>query len=866
MYTSCKKGVSTGSGFQTYSLSKGITDEEKTEIERNGVYILPDQFQLETRMESADQYPVSFSFYQLKSKRYVISQSKYIGKDYSGRRGNYFCHALVLEDGNWPFYPIQLYHSPSFKDRLTEAEMNTDETPPPLEPLNIDDLALNDSLDFEIVSDFIQDDRLEYVTQMVQSVIDYEKSHRRLILCDREEYIPFWFGAIQMAFPVRLSHYFTFSTYSYDPENTSFLACAAPQEGTRFEFTEDQRTYKYFVFDFCKGTHSDVESRNKYTQIVEIGYAISKENLDVYHSFIDRFNYHRINAEIDRALDLFTMTSSDIADMSYDDIVSAIEFANAYASKEVLGNLLENMGRIVEELSTQVNFQSADILTRFQFNIGRATNNPAHIDNAYAFLFNAVDHLILDHPDLEKHDVIAFNNTFLELNKSHPEEFIEQMMASARLENLNLMLSDDDVIEHTELYFIMMLNNLINLGCSWEKAMGYDGFAHFLNTCFSRLIRHQSHMIQALSAVNRDPAFFSHMIVFCIRHHMGSDPHVQRNFIEGFNKALKPKNTEWAFGVRSKIIEFGFGDFIFEDFKILLNQAKDKPYFFWLYYTALFSKLPGYRTDHFSQAVNVYLSFLETSRKSVETIRLLDVYEEIKDKTVLAKVIKLVEDEIPLTSPSDATVDLVNKLLEIKGKRKIVTSPDISGLCLIGNTVELKAFESLPQLFRNKPPLLEGLERKRYKDFLKWIFPDLILQAKEPKDHHIVLNNLPAQDLEDVMLSAYASSLSKILKDKEGIEIFIDFLIYYFTAMKKDEHPSIIKIRQFMWNELTSIVSKLSESKNNYISGSISKRCRKKEISENWVALRKEAEERYKKSLIGRFKNRFLKKKPSAEE
>lgn len=98
-YTSCESGLSSGKGFQTYSMSPGIRADERREIESLCGYRPPDKLPAQpTPEEISDLFPITFGCRQLQTGRYVVWQIKYLGQDYSGRYGNYFVHALVEED------------------------------------------------------------------------------------------------------------------------------------------------------------------------------------------------------------------------------------------------------------------------------------------------------------------------------------------------------------------------------------------------------------------------------------------------------------------------------------------------------------------------------------------------------------------------------------------------------------------------------------------------------------------------------------------------------------------------------------------------------------------------------------------------
>lgn len=117
-YTFCKTGLSNQDGFQTYSMSNGISEEEKNEIEEHCFC-----------MNSMNLYnnPLSFSIFNLKGGKACICRTKYKEIDALGKLQGYFCHVLVLENKELMLYPTQILGSKVFKDELTEEEKNLEE-------------------------------------------------------------------------------------------------------------------------------------------------------------------------------------------------------------------------------------------------------------------------------------------------------------------------------------------------------------------------------------------------------------------------------------------------------------------------------------------------------------------------------------------------------------------------------------------------------------------------------------------------------------------------------------------------------------------------------------------------------------------
>lgn len=120
-YTFCKKGLPKQDDFQTYSMSNGISEEERNEIEKQCF-----------SMNSTNlcDNPLSFSTFKLKSGKNCICRMKYKEVDTSGKFQKYFCHVLVWEDEGLMLYPINISDSKVFKDELTEEEKNAEEKKP----------------------------------------------------------------------------------------------------------------------------------------------------------------------------------------------------------------------------------------------------------------------------------------------------------------------------------------------------------------------------------------------------------------------------------------------------------------------------------------------------------------------------------------------------------------------------------------------------------------------------------------------------------------------------------------------------------------------------------------------------------------
>src|SRR5579864_3093140 len=137
-YTSCRRGMSGNAGFQTWCQSLGIQPDERRELERRCLYRPPrDAHPEPDRDEVEHRFPIALRYFPLDGGRAALIRSCYLGRDYSGRWGNFFAHALLLrQEPRAPAcWPIDYYEWAGWRDRLTPEEESA--SPPPALPEEI---------------------------------------------------------------------------------------------------------------------------------------------------------------------------------------------------------------------------------------------------------------------------------------------------------------------------------------------------------------------------------------------------------------------------------------------------------------------------------------------------------------------------------------------------------------------------------------------------------------------------------------------------------------------------------------------------------------------------------------------------------
>ena len=208
-YTSSQRRMDGQAGFGVKAQSSGLTADDAAALGPYNRYHKP----LTVPDEAIDQAPVSLSFTRLPSGRYGISQSAYVGRDYSGRWGNFFVHSLVcdlVELAPVYYAPISLLGQPLWATREEDAEA---EPGPLLQLPRIGPVTTGH------ISGFFSADprRGAYVPAILQGVLEREQTGRRVVIVDEPASVACWIFAVYAALPASCRPALAFSTYQRDP-------------------------------------------------------------------------------------------------------------------------------------------------------------------------------------------------------------------------------------------------------------------------------------------------------------------------------------------------------------------------------------------------------------------------------------------------------------------------------------------------------------------------------------------------------------------------------------------------------------------------------------------------------------------------
>ncbi len=815
-YTSCETGLSSGKGFQTYSMSSGIRAEERREIESLCNYRPPEDLPTQPIPEEIfNLFPITFGCRQLQSGRYVVWQITYLGQDYSGRYGNYFVHALVLEPTTLDFntlavYPIQWYRSKVFRQCLTDSEAAVTSSPEPLPVLDIQKLVPNPDLTFAEVASFLkEDDRRTLLAPLFSALLDYPTTHRRLVLVDEPASIPYWMAALQLAFPKKLVPHLSFLTYTYDPHTTGELVCAT-QENTRFNVANSSQNFSFFVVNGLDKSFNQTVNHYEVVDLIETSYLFHEGNLNAFHTFLEATDYDALDADLEAAYYLYLITHSEVADLN-NKIAPALQFANRYVThSKLLGELALRLDQVIDNMVGKLDLQNARVVVQFLLKVAQAGTN--YLQIAANFYRGFLNHFIFESP-FTLADLTQFNHAVL-ANSPFANELRKQLIDDAKnLKPLRHLMAKATP-ERIEIGLTLFSETCLAIGPdlpTTSEVIFLEGFI--------TLSKSPSHLQSYLDALlQKNGQFFIQVIVLV----WSQVPHVQTVLLDGLQLVLRSLDASKVLSIRRELIKLKQFHLVFEMFKQAFAQAPDRVKFFWTEHQTLFAAIPSYGDAYFAEAVKQYDEYLTTLSEdeqrplvATEYQKLLTVASLIKDKQVLSTLVSKIEIHLSFSSDKK-NLEQANQLAILKKSLGVKTKLDVCSLVLFGfklteirrgktSLSELLTSPDRPNMaeFRNCDTEEEcQRHRMMFCDYLHWILPLLLKWKPSAQEQGLIFTYLNPQGyLEEDLVELYLAYVTDYLKENQKEVDWLDeFLVFYFNCQERPKTMTRSQVKTALLN------------------------------------------------------------------
>ncbi|MGK3206608.1 hypothetical protein [Amycolatopsis sp. MEPSY49] len=222
-YTSCENGLEGIQGFQISALTPGAPKQLVDLAVRASAYEVGPQ------LAGADEsdlgaFPVAFGYIRT-GRSAALFQTRYTGADFTGRTGNYFAHALLLDDAGRELgraLPIDMWRSSVW----VHSRQNGTDLPA------VDALAPGGETSPAEVRRFLsapaRAEGLARVISVVQRVLADGRGRVVLVVPD-DRTAALWLAALCRSFPRALGLTISFVTYTSRPEDAGTLvSCTTP--------------------------------------------------------------------------------------------------------------------------------------------------------------------------------------------------------------------------------------------------------------------------------------------------------------------------------------------------------------------------------------------------------------------------------------------------------------------------------------------------------------------------------------------------------------------------------------------------------------------------------------------------------------
>ena len=318
MYTSWREF-----GYNVFKRSAGITDQDLPLIFKGIKYVAPTDLPLTSESDELERlYPVNFTSFKVNDKT-CIARVNYLGKDDSGRFGNYFAHALLFSEA-CDFYPIDLAFEEIWKKRLTDEERQMDKGPHDIEPLF--QLPYGKGMSYDELSTFMEVQGEDKYQKLINAFLYAKSSKRKLVIYDTQENIPMWLGLLTHSFPLSIARDITFLTYVGDFLQSQTDIFTIPPTGCSFNYEAEIKNGRMVVLDFLHEAYSPNITETQIAEYLSLGWAYSQDSINEFFEFIECLTNMPEFKDLASLGDLFlALRNGEIHDDQYEELIHQAE-------------------------------------------------------------------------------------------------------------------------------------------------------------------------------------------------------------------------------------------------------------------------------------------------------------------------------------------------------------------------------------------------------------------------------------------------------------------------------------------------------------------------------------------------------------
>ncbi|OZM56435.1 hypothetical protein CIB95_11715 [Lottiidibacillus patelloidae] len=391
IYTSCRNGVSGRAGFQVFSMSKGITEEERKEIETHCFYIPPSNLTSQPNKEEIEElFPKVFSYYKLSNGKWAIMYTKFLGKDYSGRFGNYYCHVYVFNDEKYIANPVGVYGSNSFIQSFDESELSSGEVK---QLSSINTIEKGSIINEENSIAFAVKHR-KAVLHLLNLVFKANEKNKRIVFSCENELALKYIATVNFLLPEQISREFSFISYTQRPLEESYFLSGVLASGARFSSYALQNHPEILYVDLERESNEIEPNNRKY--LITLNALLQTNNIEQIKnclSFITKFQDVKLTSinKVAKVYDFIYFKETKLSLNELDEVIRISKENGHHIVKLELLNAL--IGEITKDI---IEVNNLKVILEFLLESITKYDLQEHLyQKSIGAIFNQLDRLIM---------------------------------------------------------------------------------------------------------------------------------------------------------------------------------------------------------------------------------------------------------------------------------------------------------------------------------------------------------------------------------------------------------------------------------------------------------------------------------------
>jgi hypothetical protein len=460
-YTSYVHTATGKAGFQIKAMSAGIPPDLQATLAHLIAYRIPPP----CNIQDYGTHPIALRYVYEGPGRCILLCSQSCGNDEYSRPGNFFAHALLLEEELFTRMPPVFFWKSSFWQRqdLVEREQIVS-----LPTLPISDAE--STIDYKKIRQFLaQGSRRAWLHKLLCAIIHSNSTQRRIVILDSAEHVALWIAAASCLLPPACRPLLTFATYHHDPYQVQYLITGTTKDSSFRATPEDHLSY--FVLNAQEGLVSAVDP-SPYAWLAAQAASSGSYEETLQPFFTAHAHYFPDTMTIDERLDLLVLYANTQYNLYQNRPATTTGMRLPSSSCELVQSAISALPReeykaIIELcisafMQTEVSYASYLQFIQALFSTSQRMELPAYFWQVYLNTW----HTMLQHPASVNKAIEMLNFWFALTPSDLPDYQVQQCLlllsAKLRRERATLQTLIDSTAEqpwHASLQLITMPRN-----------------------------------------------------------------------------------------------------------------------------------------------------------------------------------------------------------------------------------------------------------------------------------------------------------------------------------------------------------------------------------------------------------------------